>query len=200
VVLFNAGRHGPARCQSVTTHDHDLLFSIFIQIGSPHRLAVFCSQFEYMSDFDSPGEFKRPLAAWAGIRFPGNLQIRKSRYLEITAFVDIPQVIVFFVGAHDDVFSVSAANNPPEFWPFLCRWPGKSARGARDVLNHVIHGQFKFLASEIILDLDLVDLFISANQNSYRISVGIKNQRLDNLLRVTLRNAQTSSIVRTLGV
>ena len=63
MMFFDNGRDHAADADTVTAHDHRLLFPVFIQELRALRLAVFRSQLEYMSQLDRHFPFKSAFMA-----------------------------------------------------------------------------------------------------------------------------------------
>ena len=75
VVLFNRCRDHTADTNSVTTHSHHLRTAIFTLHRSIHRLRIFCTQLENMSDFNATFNLQRAFSARTWVTFDHVTQI-----------------------------------------------------------------------------------------------------------------------------
>ena len=97
-------------------------------------------------------------------------------------------MVILLVGAHDKILHVHQGIVGKD--PALdADGPGKPARRLRDLQNHVIHGQFQFIAAKEIFHFNFINFFVAPDQDCYRFAVGVENQCLDHILRCHLQKS-----------
>ena len=69
MILFDCCGNCPADTNTVTTHDKILLFAVAVLECCFKRLTVAVSQLEYVTDLNTPGQFKISAAIRAWIVF-----------------------------------------------------------------------------------------------------------------------------------
>src|SRR5205807_4605952 len=83
VILFNGGGHDARHTDAVAPHVEGNLFAAFVEYDALHGLAVFCSQLEDVTDFDTPRDLQGPAPRRAGVAFDHVADIRGNHALDV---------------------------------------------------------------------------------------------------------------------
>jgi len=135
-----------------------------------------------MADFNAARRFDGLSAARTGIAGVDNSQVRERFDFEIPADIHVFQMAILPVASRDKIHHIDHRIIDKNRG-FDIDGTGETARRPGDFPDHVVGGQFQFGRGEIIFNLDLVDLVISADQHGAGFAVGIEDQRFDDVLR-----------------
>ena len=97
VPLFYRSSHSTAYADTVAAHVHNLFFTVFVQIFCTQSFAVFGTQFEYLTNFDTACGISFLTAFWTWIFLGHHTQIIVTGYFKVTARIYVDEVECFFV-------------------------------------------------------------------------------------------------------
>src|SRR5205823_7399276 len=85
VALLDRGRDGASDAEAVATHDHELALSAFVEVRAVHRLRIFRTELEDVTNFDPAVDLQRSAAARTGVAGEDGREIPILRLGKIAA-------------------------------------------------------------------------------------------------------------------
>ena len=103
VVFFNNAGKEAADADAIGAHDDGGGFAILTEVGGAEGVCVASAEFEDVADFDTTGGAEFATAFDAGATGFGDGDVCDDVGFEVAAVVDVDVVIVFLIGAGDEV-------------------------------------------------------------------------------------------------
>ncbi len=143
-------------------------------------MAIFGSQFKYMSHLYTPTELYLSPASGTWIFGGDHAQVTEKIHLEIPSHVHISQVQILSVPASDGVFH-PFYGMIRHHAHFKTHWAGKSQGSARHLGHELRVGHLNLFGPKQVSQLDLVQFMVTPYQCSDHVTIWFEDKCFDEL-------------------